>query len=394
MDSVGSPASLRLLNAQRILDIMLVAGDNGLSRADIARTTGLSKPTVSALVADLQEAGVMRPVSKDRLGAVGRPATPFEVAPNAGFVFAADVSARTITFGISDLQGTIRAERRVDTGPDAEAALRQVATGAAALQTELGCPIDRACVGIPGIYLQAEGVVGEALNIPGLPGMPVARLLEAELGVPVHVDNDVNLAARGDLSTIADDGLTDLITVSIGTGIGSGLILDRRLFRGGSDAAGEIGALVVTHDPETGSPERTLEEVASSPGLERAFRELLDRGVDSTLPRSATASDILTAATAGDPAAEATLDMAADALARVLANAALLLNPDRILLGGEIGATKVYVEAVAEALGRHTTTAVDLLPSSLGQRATFVGATMHAVEALQGSIAGQRLGAR
>ncbi|MEM9891330.1 MAG: ROK family transcriptional regulator [Actinomycetota bacterium] len=392
MAQPGSPGSLRLLNADRILGVLLASGPGGRSRAEIARTTGLSKPTVSALVAELEDTGLTKPATAERAGPVGRPGTPYSVAPDAGFVLAADIGASTITLGIADLLGTIRAEREFATGPNAEVALAQVVSAAADLQRELGCAVHHACAGVPGIYRQGDGVVGEALNLPGLNGMRVAGRLNEAFGVSVHVDNDVNLAARGEASALADGECPHFVAISIGTGIGAGLVLNGELYRGSSDAAGEIGALAVPLGSSPGEAVRTLEEIASAPGIERTFREALADGVPSGLDPSSTVHEILAATQTGDRAAEQALDMAADAMALAVAQTSLLLNPDRIVFGGDTGANPVYVAAVGAALGSYTSSSVNLVASTLGRRATFVGAVMHAVDSLQRSIVRQRLG--
>ncbi|MEM7325120.1 MAG: ROK family protein [Actinomycetota bacterium] len=303
-----------------------------------------------------------------------------------------DIGASTIILGIADLTGIIRAERELATGPDAETALGQVVTAAQTLQDEIGCTVATACAGVPGVYRQEEGVIDESLNLPGLDGMRVADRLQDALGVEVHVDNDVNLAAVGEASAIPGRECRNFVAISVGRGIGAGLVLDGELFRGSTDAAGEIGALAVTDRRLADGAAQTLEEVASGPGIQRNFRHALANGGGSALDASSSAREILAAAQAGDPTAVAALDIAADAMALAVAQTSLLLNPEQIVFGGDTGANHIYVDAIDAALDRYTSKPVNLVASTLGHRATFVGATVHAVDTLQGSIVRQRLG--
>ncbi|MCY3967007.1 MAG: helix-turn-helix domain-containing protein, partial [bacterium] len=135
---------LRLLNGQRILDALFDAAPHGISRADIARVTGLSKPTVSNLTADLEAAGLIRPsapqttLGNTELRNVGRPASPYEFVPEAGFVVAVDMGATKTIIGIANLLGTVVAEREVATSSDAEAALGSVTRNAKEMLLEIG----------------------------------------------------------------------------------------------------------------------------------------------------------------------------------------------------------------------------------------------------------------
>lgn len=391
MDGAGDSRLLRLLNAQRIVDAMFDASPAPISRAEVARATGLSKPTVSALVGELEEAGVLRPVRADRSGAVGRPATPYEVVPDSGFALAVDIGGTKIVVGIADLVGEVRIEREVETAPDADGAIEQVISVVRALQRELGCQVSSACVGVPGVYRRASDAVDRALNLPGFAGIEVASRLGGALRVDVQVDNDVNLAAVGEAAASAEVVDTaDFVAISVGSGIGAGLVLDSELYRGGSDAAGEIGSLVVSNEIGARSV-LTLEDVASASGIERGFRAAVEAGDKTLLGEAPSVREILDAASIGDAAACRALDAAGAAMALAVSHLALLVNPDKVIFGGGVGANPIFVGAVDRALAAFTSEPVRIVRSTLGRRAAFVGATIVAVEALQGSLVSQRL---
>ncbi|MXZ98832.1 MAG: MarR family transcriptional regulator, partial [Acidimicrobiaceae bacterium] len=144
---------LRLLNGQRIVDALFSAHPTRMSRAGIARATGLSKPTVSALIADMELAGLVR-ISDESpsSGSIGRPAAPYELVPTARHSVVADVGATKILVGVADLFGNLVAEQEFTTGPDARAALERVTAAASEMLRGVDGGCHAMCVGVPGIY--------------------------------------------------------------------------------------------------------------------------------------------------------------------------------------------------------------------------------------------------
>ena len=197
-ESSGSGV-LRLLSGQRIVDAMFAAHPTRMSRAGVARATGLSKPTVSALMADMESAGLVR-VSDERpsSGSIGRPAALYELVPTARHSVAADIGATKILVGVSDLFGNLVAERELETGPDAQSALETLTRAASTMLRSIGSPCHAVCVGVPGIYRPDRDRVEQALNLPGFGGLAVRALLAKRFDGRVHVENDVNLAALGE----------------------------------------------------------------------------------------------------------------------------------------------------------------------------------------------------
>ncbi|MCY3561988.1 MAG: ROK family transcriptional regulator [bacterium] len=397
---------LRLINSRKIVDVVLDVAPEGISRADVARATGLSKPTVSTLVGELEGAGLVRMADAGRpSGGIGRPAALYELVPDSSLVVAADIGATKIIVGVADLLGRPVAEEMLPTPPDASAAADAVVETAQRLLEGIAGGSSRlraACVGVPGVYRSADDSVEMALNLPGFEGFAIRAHLTDRLGVPTQVDNDVNLAAVGEAGAGADRG--DFAAVSIGTGIGTGLIIGGELYRGGTGAAGELGSLILPglHGSAGGDPtaaghrsalvgRATLEDVASAPAIRRIFGGAVGNGRCSALAAGAEVADIFAAAAAGDEAAGYTLAQAASAMAYAVTHLCLINDPALIVFGGGVGTNPVFVDAVAGELDGLLARPPELAASELGRRATFLGAVSLAVSSLRDSLVEQTL---
>ena len=389
---------LRLINSRKIVDVVLEVAPRGISRADVARATGLSKPTVSALVGDMEAAGLVRMTDPGSpSGSIGRPAALYEVVPDSSLVVGADIGATKIIVGVADLLGRPVAEEMLETPPDANSAADDVVEVARRLLESCAGGSSRlrgACVGVPGVYRAADDTVEMALNLPGFEGFAIRRYLSDRLGVPTQIDNDVNLAAVGEAGAGVDH--TDFAAVSIGTGIGTGLIIGGELYRGGTGAAGELGSLVLplAEGPSGADVRATLEDVASAPAIRRIFSGALSNGRSSALEAGAEVADIFAAAAAGDEAAAYALGRAASAMAYAVAHLCLINDPALVIFGGGVGANPVFVEAVARELGDLLAHPPELAPSTLGRRATFLGAVTLALRSLRDSLVEQALDGR
>ena len=388
---------LRLINSRKIVDVVLEVAPQGISRADVARATGLSKPTVSTLVGELEAAGLVRMTdSGSPSGGIGRPAALYEVVPDSSLVVGADIGATKIIVGVADLLGRSVAEEMLETPPDATAAADAVVETAHRLLDGLAGSgrLRGACVGVPGVYRAGTDSVEMALNLPGFEGFSVRSHLTARLGVPTQIDNDVNLAAVGEVGAGVER--SDFATISIGTGIGTGLIIDGDLYRGGTGAAGELGSLIlpVVGEP-TGATERvTLEDVASAPAIRRIFSGAVGNGCASALEAGADVADIFAAAAGGDEAAGYALSQAAGAMAHAVTHLCLINDPALIIFGGGVGANPVFVDAVVAELNGLLAHPPELAPSTLGRRATFLGAISLALRSLRESLVEQALDGR
>jgi predicted NBD/HSP70 family sugar kinase len=253
-----------------------------------------------------------------------------------------DIGA-TKTLGlVLDPDGAILAEVREPTEPGAEGIVRSAARVFEALRVATGEPLEGTVgVGIPGLVDVERGAVKHAVNL-GVNGdwLPLRELLADQLGVPVVLENDVNAATLG---AAALDDVTDLVYVSIGTGLAAGLMLDGRLRRGEHGAAGEIGHVPV--DPQgvvcQCGQRGCLETIASGSALAAAWPS---GGVPP-------AQALFAAARTGDPSAIAARDRFAAGVASAIRVLSLAVDPASIVLGGGVAQLGDPLRmAVAQAL--------------------------------------------
>ncbi len=211
-------------------------------------------------------------------------------------------------------------------------------------------------MGAPGPVNVMTGLVYEAVNL-GWKDYPLKDLLEVETGLPVIVDNDANIAALGEMWKGAGDGAKDLVCVTLGTGVGSGVIANGEIIHGVSGAAGEIGHLTVI--PEGGAScncgkTGCLETVASATGIVRIALEELTNSQEASILRqvkeeqgAVTAKDVFDAVRQGDALAEKIVNKVAFYLGLSIANISNALNPEKVVIGGGVSkAGDVLLEAV------------------------------------------------
>lgn len=378
---------LRLINVRKVVDAMFAAAPAAISRAELVRQTGLAKPTVSSMMADLESSGLVRLIDVGTpVGEIGRPPALYEIIPESGFLLGADIGATKMIVGIADILGRVVHEQVASTMPTASDALDQVASIGQSLMRSLGdtAQLAAACVAVPGIYRRGSDTVHGARNLAGFTGIHVAETLGRSLGVPVEVENDVNLAAVAEDWINQGDEVTDFAAISIGTGLGMGLIIGDQLFRGGNGASGEIGSMRLPGGV-------CVEDVVSGPAICKAFGRAVESGSDSVLSSDAEVPAILEAAQHGDPVAERVVQHAADTLADAIANVIMLFDPELIVLGGGIGCNPAFSGRVRNALGASMADPPPVQSSTLGNRSTFLGAIGTAVRRFQSSIVTERL---
>ncbi len=384
---------LRLLSGQRIVDALFAAHPSRMSRAGIARATGLSKPTVSALVADMESAGLVR-VSDESpsSGSIGRPAALYELVPSARHSVVADIGATKILVGLCDLLGNLVVEQEFETGPDAGAALKRLTGAGSRMLRTVDGPCHAVCVGVPGIYRPDRDRVEQAFNLPGFDGLSLRALLAEHFDARIHVENDVNLAALGELTRMGDEQADgDFAAISVGTGIGLGMVVGGDLYRGGTGSAGELGSLLLS-GPEPGAPPVTLEDVASAPSIRKRFGRAIEDGHGTALDANADVPEIFGVAASGDGAATAVLDEVAGAMALAVSHLCLIADPTRIVFGGGVGANPTFVDAVRRHLARLVDTPPELAASTLGRRAALVGAASMSLRLVHEPLVAEILG--
>ena len=236
-------------------------------------------------------------------------------------------------------------------------------------------------IGIPGFIDDQTGVAVEVVNM-GWRNVTVRPVLAERLAIPVFMDNDANVAALGEAWVGAGRGRASALCVTLGTGVGGGIVLDGRVLRGANTMAGEIGHIVMEPDgaPCNCGNRGCLETISSATGVVRLARQAIADGVRSSLGRADfTAADVFAAAARGDEAAKRAVEHAIETLGRGLASGANILNPEVIVVGGGMSkAGDALFVPLRAAFSRYVlprvAEVVVVLPATLGNDAGVVGA--------------------
>lgn len=243
--------------------------------------------------------------------------------------------------------------------------------------------------GFPGQIDYKNGIVRNAPNVPGWIDVPIAKIFEEEFNIPTRVDNDVRCAALGELNFGAGKGCENLICITVGTGIGSGLIVNGKLVRGASNAAGEIGHIKLQiHDgPICGCGDTgCLEAFASGPSIVAMAEDYIKGGKSTKYREMANGNPITPyivceAAKAGDPVARRIFAVIGEYIGIGMAGVVNLLNPEKIIVGGGVAeAGDFLLEPLVENLKKRAMKisgdTVQVVPAQLGNTAGVIGASM------------------
>ncbi|HEX6680603.1 MAG TPA: ROK family transcriptional regulator [Gaiellaceae bacterium] len=367
----ATPTLLRDLNERTVLDA--IRSGAPISRAEIARRSGISKPTVSLALQSLLQAELVRETT-ERPDGPGYGAVYFEPVAEAAVVLGLDLGARFVRGAICDLAGDVRARQDIelqapetDEAVEAIVRLRSSLTETSGLEAER---IDTVVVGVPGVVERRTGVVRVVENVTGLEGRAFESELESVLGLPVRLENDTNLAALGEQWHGVARGVDDFVFLSIGTGMGAGVVVGGELHRGRHGAAGEIDfALIAFDGVDPSAPQVTA---------------LAGGGAD---PRA-----VFGAAREGDEAARTVVAEVARRIALHIAPFAAVADVELVVLGGGIGANG---DLLLDPVGRHL---ADLLPfpprlevSTLGEAAVLTGALAVGVQAARENVFSRRI---
>lgn len=361
---------LRSANERLLLDRLRLLG--AASRAQLARETGLSKPTVSSALASLEAAGLVHEVGT-HAPERGRVAVLYAPDPAAGHALGVDIGRSWLRVALADLDGTVVARSDVRNPARGADALADLVVGTAR-QVVANSGVDPAevvhgVVGTPGVYDEKQRRVRYAMHLPGWGRAGLLDRLRGELGVPLEVHNDANLAALGEYTYGVGAGSQLFAYILIGTGLGMGVVSEGRLFTGAHGLAGEIGFL-----PWTGrqKPER-LEDAVSGVAVVEAARHFGMRG-------QLTAKAVFDAARQGNSAAVRAVELEGERIAHTVAAAAAVLDPDLVVLGGGVGhSVDLLLRPVREHLRTLTPLRPKLAPSRLGEDAVLLGAVATAL---------------
>lgn len=336
-------SAVRRANARDCVVVLRESGDS-LTLAELAAATELSRPTVAAVLEDLQSTGIVTPAPAAASGGAGRPARRFGFEPSAASVAALDIGARTVRCLVTDAAGSVLARAAVPTtGNDPLAPLQR------ALE-ETGTAPDAVGVAVPGI-LTPDGRIGRSLVVPGLDGLDLGADLTERLGCPVAVENDIKLAA------LAEHHLAppahSIVLLELGHRISLAVVVGGQILQGAHRLAGEIGSQRGMRWTETSVRGRLTWSTGDD------GRELLER------------------AAAGDTAAVREVEEFCAQIAPRLAGVLLTVDPERIVVGGGLSrAGETLLAPLRRAVGRllMIDPAPEVVPANLTTDGALVGA--------------------
>jgi predicted NBD/HSP70 family sugar kinase len=366
--SRATPPLLKHLNERAVLE--LIRSGAPISRAEISRRAGISKPTVSLALQSLLEAGLVREASRGPDGP-SYGALFFEPVPEAAFVLGLDLGARFLRGAVCDLAGEIRARQDVELrGADADGALRaivalyQALLDAAELPAEL---VDGVVLGVSGVVEAATGRLRLTTpNIAGLEGRALGSEVGDRLGTTLTVENDVNLAAVGERWQGIAQGVDDFAFLHVGTGLGMGLVLNGEVHRGHHGAAGEVDWALAG----------VAEEVdPSADGVAALAARLVGSGAfDTSVAAPYDARGIFAAARRHDPLARTVVDEVARRVAAHIAPIGAVADVELVVLGGGLGTNgDLLLEPVRTHLEEWMPYPPRVEISSLGEAAVLMG---------------------
>ena len=379
----GRRADQRAVRVFNLSAVARLIARRSASRAQLAKITGLNKTTISSLVAELIDRGVVAESGLDADGTVGRPAQMLELSDRHVVGLGLEINVDYLAACVCDLRGGVR--HHVVVGHDNRSRppervvdeLAELAHEALERCAELGLRPVGASVCVPGLVDARSGMLVWAPNLGWRDFAVAARMRQAlhDPPFPIDVDNDGNLAALGELENGAFRGTRFGLLVHGGIGVGGALIVDGALFRGSDGFAGELGHVPVR--PFDGKlcvcgARGCLETLVGQEAIARMV------GIEGARSEEATPAVVLAARAAdGDPAARRALDEVARMLGVGLASAVSMVNPDRIVLAGTFAVLGPWlVEGIASELAERARTAsrdLEVRVSELGDEAGVRG---------------------
>ncbi|MDN3292525.1 ROK family transcriptional regulator [Streptomyces ficellus] len=373
METPGSQTSLHRANLERVVRAVRMAGS--LTQAEIARATGLSAATVSNIVRELKDGGT---VEVTPTSAGGRRARSVSLSGDAGIVIGVDFGHTHLRVAVGNLAHQVLAEEAEPLDVDASSAegfdraehlvKRLIETTGIGQDKVIGVGL-----GVPGPIDVSSGTLGSTSILPGWSGINPSEELSGRLGVPVYVDNDANLGALGELVWGGGRGVKDLAYIKVASGVGAGLVINGQIYRGPGGTAGEIGHITLDEaGPVCRCGNRGCLETFTAA---RYVLPLLQpgHGADLTMER------VVQLAREGDPGCRRVIADVGRHIGSGVANLCNLLNPSRVVLGGDLAeAGELVLTPIRESVSRYAIPSaarqLSVAPGALGGRAEVLGA--------------------
>jgi glucokinase-like ROK family protein len=373
VETPGSQSSLHRANLERVVRAVRLAGS--LTQAEIARSTGLSAATVSNIVRELRDNGTVQ-VTPTSSG--GRRARSVALSGDAGIVVGVDFGHSHLRVAVGNLAHQVLAEQSepIDVDASASQGFDRAEQLVARLVESTGISADKVLgvgLGVPGPIDVETGALGSTAILPGWSGINPRQELSDRLGVPVQVDNDANLGALGELVWGGGRGVKDLAYIKVASGVGAGLVIDGRIYRGPGGTAGEIGHITLDESgPVCRCGNRGCLETFTAA---RYVLELLrgSHGDGLTVPK------MVQLAREGDPGCRRVIGDVGRHIGMGVASLCNLLNPSRVVLGGDLAeAGELVLGPIRESVSRYAIPSaaqrLSVVPGALGARAEVLGA--------------------
>ncbi len=382
---VGTRSSLlRELNEQALLETIFREGP--VTRPELAARTGLSRPAVSAAVGRLEGAGLVR-ASGARDGRRGRKPMAYVVSDRAGFVVGVDIGGANVRVGAANIFGELICDEREPTAKDApRTTFAQIMGMVARVIEQASAEHERPlAIGIstPGVVDQASSrVTSLAYNLSPGGDFDSLSVIGERFGVPVLVENNVNLAAVGECWAGIARGVPTFAFIAIGAGVGMGIIIDDQLVRGAHGAAGEIAYLPSSASPFDKSHRLHggLEDEIGAAGILSAFLAAGDG------PAPSSAQEVFELAQGGHAGAQSVVDGVAREVGLAIATVCAVIDPELVVLGGGIGSNASLVAPVRATVAALLPLAVRVESSRLGDKAALYGAIAIALRRARGQV--------
>jgi len=383
--TTGNQGLVKDLNKAIVLNMIWRSGP--ISRAAISRATGLNRATVSSLVDELIEDAYISEVGVGE-SALGRKPIMLRANPKVGTIIGVDLGVNYIRLIASDIMANVIAREELAIHPDdgvdsiigamLEAIKRMAASVPRTLKGLIGVG-----VGVPGLVRSGSGMLAFAPNLRWK-DVPLRAILEEQLGVPVFVDNEANAGAMGESWFGAGKGVQNMAYLSVGIGLGVGIVINGELYRGSTGYAGEMGHFTIEPDgPICGCGNRGCwETLASERAALRRVVEAIRTGRRTVLSRQEgdrlTMDDVATACADGDQVARDALAETGRYLGIGIAGVINTFNPDLVIVGSTVGCCGELVLEEAEkevrARGlRQLAEGVKLVQAALGKDSCAMG---------------------
>lgn len=366
---------MRHINRSAILE--LIRQESPIARSEIAQKLDISLPTVMRIVDELIEDDLVYQVDgTEWSGGRRRSRIGFNAAGH--IVVGVDLGGTKMFGAVADLGGRVLYEaeaiRPGPSGEDSYLALVQLIQRLLNHSDLAGRKVRGIGIGAPGVTLHEEGVITWTPSL-NWRNYPLKSQLAKQFELPVIVENDVNLAALGELWFGAGRNSLNMVLISIGTGVGAGIIINGALYRGAHDAAGEIGSLLPGRQFLRQRYEGfgALDSLASGAGVVERARQVLESRRSPAELAQLTPAGVIQAAHRGESWATELMDEAIDYLAIAVAGVSTLFDPEVIVLGGDI-AGNLLIEPILNRIEGAIPVLPRLAASPLGRRAAVMGA--------------------